>query len=223
MRPVIMVFAKVPEPGRVKTRLVPYLDPETAAALYAAFVLDTLESLEALSAIAEVELHTDRETDAWASAAVPRRLQHEGDLGLKMLKALGGALERGHPRALILGSDSPDLPPAYVTDLLAARADVALGPTQDGGYYGISASRIHPAMFQGVRWSTEHALEDSLSACASCGLTTALGSPWFDVDEPPSIERLAFSGWIPTHTRAVLDAVAGKATRSASASGSKRA
>lgn len=203
MRPVIIVFAKAPVPGRVKTRL--RLDPWVAAELHRSFVLDTLCAAKEQAAV--VELHTDTGTTAWPEAGVPRRLQHEGDLGLKMLKALEAALDRGHPRVLILGSDSPDLPAAFIAELLDARADIALGPAEDGGYYGISAARVHAEMFSGVRWSGPHALEDTLAACARRGLSTSLGSPWYDIDDPPSLERLARSPAIPRHTRAALQAL----------------
>ena len=208
MRPVIMLFAKAPVPGRVKTRLVPPLTPAVAASLHAAFVRDTLESLETLTAIVDVELHTDIVTDAWRDIVVPRQLQHEGDLGLKMLKALAGALDRGHSPAFVLGSDSPSLPPAHLHTLMRLNADISLGPTEDGGYYAIGATRVHPDLFAGVRWSTPHTLNDTVHACAECGLTTELGAAWFDVDDPPDLERLRNSPRIPRNTAAALDDIA---------------
>ena len=78
MRPVIMLFAKAPLAGRVKTRLTPPLPPELAARLHDAFVLDTLESLHSLDKSADVELHTDIPTDAWAGIAVPPNRIAEG-------------------------------------------------------------------------------------------------------------------------------------------------
>jgi uncharacterized protein len=205
MLPVIILFAKAPMPGRVKTRLVPPLRPDTAALLYTAFVRDTLESLLSLAMIVDVELHTDIETDAWADIAVPRSLQDEGDLGLKMLNALKAALHRGHAQALILGSDSPDLPPVHLQTLLLLDADIALGPADDGGYYAIVARRIHPDMFAGVGWSTPDTLQNTVDACAACGLTTALGPAWFDIDDAVDLERLRNSACIPRNTARVLD------------------
>src|SRR5690348_13092550 len=87
MRPVIIVFAKAPTAGRVKTRLVPPLTPEAAAQLHTALVWDTIESLQQLRGV-DLELHTDIRTDAWTSAGVAQSLQCEGDLGLKMFNAL---------------------------------------------------------------------------------------------------------------------------------------
>lgn len=207
MRPVIIVFAKAPVPGRVKTRLVPPLSPVDAAALHAAFVRDTLESLEALNA-ADVELHTDVETDAWRDLRVPRRLQHEGGLGLKMLKALAEALLRGHPRAVILGGDSPALPPAHLLALLGLDADIALGPADDGGFYAIAARRTHPEMFAGARWSSPHALADTVRASTAARLSTAIGPAWFDIDSIDDVARLFSGKPIPRHTAAALRSLA---------------
>jgi rSAM/selenodomain-associated transferase 1 len=204
MRPVIIVFAKAPTPGRVKTRLIPPLDAEGAAALHSAFVLDTIESLQSLTPIADLELHTDTETAAWEGVPVPRRVQHEGYLGLKMLKALGAALERGHPRAFIFGSDSPNLPIGHVRALLDLDADLVFGPADDGGYYAIGARRVRPEIFAGVRWSTPYALGDTIRSAEACGLTTVNGPGWFDIDDASGLDRLRTAGSIPHHTAEAL-------------------
>lgn len=204
MRPVMILFAKAPIPGRVKTRLLPALTAAQAAALYEAFVRDTLELLQSFAAIADVELHTDIDTDAWRNIAVSRPLQHEGNLGLKMFKALERALQNGHPQAWILGSDSPTLPATHLNELLHTGGDVVLGPTEDGGYYAIGAQRVHPCMFQNVRWSTKHAFEDTVHAARVSGLIPVSGPVWFDIDEPADLERLRRSNNLRCHTSAAL-------------------
>src|ERR1700730_11888045 len=100
MRPVLILFAKAPVPGRVKTRLVPPLTHDAAARLHTAFAADTMDILQELRGIADIELHTDIPTDAWADRGVPQRLQCEGDLGLKLLQALASALMEGRPPAM---------------------------------------------------------------------------------------------------------------------------
>jgi hypothetical protein len=186
VRPVIILFAKAPVPGCVKTRLAQTIGPEAAATLHERFVTATLERICMLSSIAGVELHTDIETGAWRQFAIPRKLQCAGDLGTRMLSAL-----QSHPHAMILGSDSPNLPVDHLTDLLAREEDVVLGPAEDGGYYAISCRRTHPDMFHGVRWSTGEALADTVHAARACGLTVSLGQMWFDVDTPGDLERLS--------------------------------
>lgn len=200
MRPAIILFARAPAPGRVKTRLAGLLGPQAAAELHRAFVRDALEMLAGFDPLADVQLHTDTPTDAWPQAGVPRKLQREESLALRMLHALAGALEDGRPRAMIVGSDAPTLPPAHLEMLLASSADVAFGPCDDGGYYAICCRRIHPEMFRGVEWSTARALETSECAARACGLAVERGAPWFDVDEPADLYRLLRGPLIPRHT-----------------------
>lgn len=200
MRPVIIVFAKAPVPGRVKTRLVPPLTNESAALLHAAFVADTIERFEQLGAMADLQLHTDIPTDAWQFPHVARRLQHEGDLGLKMLQALETALREGREQALITGSDSPTLPLRHVETLLRSAADVALGPSEDGGYYAIACRRTHLRMFDGVKWSEAAALDQTVAAAQACGLSVEIGPSWYDIDTPGDLERLRAEPGLPRHT-----------------------
>ena len=117
-----------------------------------------------------------------------------------MLHALDEALRRGHARAIIVGTDAPTLPLAYLEQLLASEADVALGPTDDGGYYAISCRTTNPAMFDHVTWSGPLTLEQTVRAVERTGLSVELGSRWFDVDEPADLERLAASPDLPART-----------------------
>jgi rSAM/selenodomain-associated transferase 1 len=188
MPPLVIVFAKAPVPGRVKTRLTPPLRPEEAAALHERFVRETVARLAALPGVA-FELHTDEPTTAWSDLPVRRRLQAPGGLGARMLAAIEAALAAGHPRAMIVGGDSPDLPAAHLQALVDGQSDVALGPARDGGYYAIACRRTHPQMFSDVRWSSPHALTDTIRAAAACGLSVEVGAPWRDIDTPEDLER----------------------------------
>jgi peroxiredoxin Q/BCP len=174
----------------VKTRLG--LDGATAAALHDCFVRDTL----AMLAGHVVELHLDAPSDAWLDLGAIRALQVPGDLGARMLAALEPC------PALIVGSDSPSLPPSHVQSMLASPGDVVLGPTDDGGYWGILARRAHPDMFAGVEWSTSSVLEQTEAACRRAGLSPARGLSWFDIDSPADLSRLALAP--PHHTAEFL-------------------
>jgi uncharacterized protein len=204
MRPVIILFAKAPVPGRVKTRLQPDLTPEQSAGLHRAFVRDTLDMLQGMAPVADLELHTDTSTDAWKDVEVARQLQVAGDLGARMYHALHRGLEAGRPRAMIVGSDAPTLPAAHLAELLHLDADVSIGPSEDGGYYAIAARRVEPLMFAGVEWSASQACAGTVAACRACGLTVAMGKTWFDVDTTAELPRLAASPALPPHTQAWL-------------------
>jgi rSAM/selenodomain-associated transferase 1 len=198
MRPVAILFAKAPVAGRVKTRLCPPLTPEAAARLHEAFTADVLATLSLLDA--DIELHTDIGTDAWPEFDVTRKLQYEGDLGLRMFHALRVALEEGRPRAMIVGADLPHVSAAQLGSIFQGTADVSLGPTDDGGYYAIAASRVVPEMFAGVEWSTHRTLDQTVAACRAVGLSVELGPASFDVDTIFDLDRLFAMAELPPHT-----------------------
>lgn len=187
--PLIVLFGKAPAPGRVKTRLG--VDPQRAADLHSSFVRQTLVMLESFRGDADVELSTDEPTQAWSEFPVARSVQCAGQLGERIYAALERALAAGRPKAMILGSDSPGLPAAHISALLASPADVSLGPVDDGGFYAIACGKIASAMFERVRWSSGDTLSDTVKALTGCGLSVALGPAWFDVDRPEDLTRLA--------------------------------
>lgn len=188
-RPLMILFAKAPVPGRVKTRLIPRLSAEEAARLHKRLVEHAWQRLSGLRDAASLELHTDVPTACW-SEMHPRRLQSPGDLGRRLFHALETGLRRT-PLCLVVGSDAPGLPESHLRQMLDSKADVTLGPTADGGYWAIACRRVHPAMFEGVRWSTPDAFEDTRRATEACGLSVASGAVWFDIDEPDDLIRLA--------------------------------
>lgn len=164
-----MVFCKYPEPGAVKTRLARGLGAQKACALYRAFVRDVLEALE--NAGAEIRLFADpnRRLDeylAWLEKKYEIRRQRGQDLGQRMANAFAQTFREGRGRALLVGTDIPQLPPWY------ARAawreledkDMVLGPALDGGYYlmGLRRQAFDPGLFRGVSWSTRHVLRQTL-------------------------------------------------------------
>jgi rSAM/selenodomain-associated transferase 1 len=211
----VVVFAKAPRRGLVKTRL--RLDPALALRLHDAFVRDTVALARAFSG--DVELCTDVETDAWRDLAVARGVQAPGDLGARLLAALNAAFARDARPVLVLGSDSPALPAAHLDSLLALAADVALGPAADGGFWGILCRRAHPALFEGVEWSSARTLETARAAAERAGLTVALGPEWYDVDEPADLARLAGEESPRASVEAAREAVAAARFRRPAAAG----
>ena len=192
----LAVFVRPPAIGTVKTRLQSALGDRGAAALYAAFVEDTLELCARVRAAGRVDV------ELWASSiddeaviewgrrlGVVPRLQPDGDLGVRLSAAFDEGLRR-YQRVVIIGTDLPTLPLGLIAEAFDEldRAPMALGPTHDGGYYAIGAThRVRPR-FQGVRWSTPNALADTLRA--NDDLEIGLLSPWYDIDEPSDLDIL---------------------------------
>lgn len=182
----LVIFARAPRPGATKTRLIGALGAERAARLYAAFVTDVRRKGDLAGLREQLWVAHPDDVDAYEAP----RLQRGADLGARMSHALGDALERAD-RALLIGTDSPTLPAAYLrlaADALDA-ADVVFGPSADGGYYLIGARGSAPALGgASVRWSTPHALADSRAKVA--GRRVATLPPWYDVDTPEDLRLL---------------------------------
>lgn len=212
------MFGRAPIAGEAKTRLSLALGAEGAARLYAAFLADTLALAERahLAGLVDATLWSVGDPDDAAllsvpgASSLPRCTQPPGELGVRM----GAALHAGfatHGRALIVGSDAPTLPLALLSAACAALDDVDLVfcPTADGGYVLLGA-RIAPPppLFDGVRFSTRHALADTLAGAARLGLSATVIAPWYDVDTPDDLRLLgAHLTLMPTAARSTADAL----------------
>lgn len=196
---LVMQFAKWPEAGRVKTRLMPELGAEGAMGAHVRLSLAVLENLVASGY--DVRFLWDRPLKTAPSAASPILEQLEalavgqsfqqGDvLGERMTRALGSALQQVG-KAVIVGSDCPSVDADYVQLAVAAldKADVVLGPSDDGGYVLIGARLLAQDMLTGVAWGTENALEQTCKRLTQAGLTFSLLPEKWDVDEPEDWHR----------------------------------
>ncbi|MEQ8458595.1 MAG: TIGR04282 family arsenosugar biosynthesis glycosyltransferase [Sandaracinaceae bacterium] len=185
MRVEVAVFARAPRPGATKTRLIPALGAAGAAALYGAFLEDTLAKLEGLDA--RIWAASADDVEALSAHGLPVSLQPDADLGARMEAAMRVA--RGtHDAGLVIGTDAPTLPATRLREAIDAltRHDVVIGPSADGGYYLIGARE--PLRFAEVRWSTPHALADTLASIGE--RRVRLLRPHYDVDTPEDLALL---------------------------------
>ena len=208
--PVLIVFARAPEPGQVKTRLAPLLGAGGAARLHARMVVKTLETALA-SGAGKVELHCAPSTkniffrEMRDRFGVRLRSQAMGRLGERMHHAFKRALRR-HPYALLIGGDCPALRPSDLRSALRALragADAVLSPAEDGGYALIGLRRPSRRLFEGVAWGSDRVLEQTRRRLGRLGWRHRELRRLWDVDRPEDVLRLRRSRLLSPRPRPI--------------------
>lgn len=196
MSGAVGLFAKAPRPGRVKTRLVPPLTHEEAAAFARLCLEETLRRFPD-PVPARWTLFLDEPPEAWLSEIAAARgvviaSQGEGDLGERLTHALRAILGYAD-RAVIIGSDSPTLDPAWIASALARleSADVVLGPARDGGCYLIGMRRDPGTILDEIAWSSSRVCDQIRARASGAGARLAMLPEWYDLDEASDLERAA--------------------------------
>jgi rSAM/selenodomain-associated transferase 1 len=193
----LIIFAKKPVPGSVKTRLSPPLTGEEAAELYSCMLKDTLATAAGLDGVSPVLFFQDEQGAAgYFSALAPEMEsfpQEGADLGERMKRAFSNRFERGFREVAIIGSDSPDLPPAYIFEAFSLLADeqtdLVLGPAGDGGYYLMGLKMVRDELFCGIPWSSGEVLAATVRKAEVLGLGVSLLPLWHDIDTAADLER----------------------------------
>ncbi len=193
-------MAKTPGSGNAKTRITS-LAPAQVAELYRCFLLDTMALAMLVESVEPVVAYTPPEAEREMRALMPPGFavvpQEGADLNERMENAFRRRFQLGYDAVVMMGSDSPNLPPTYVARALRAledpQVDVVLGPCDDGGYYLIGLKSLHPELFRQVKMSTPAVLEDTLRIATEVNLRVALLPPWYDVDTGEDLLRLRTS------------------------------
>lgn len=215
MRRVAYVMAKAPRPGESKTRLCPPLLPRDAADLAAAFLLDAIATVHAAGIEARVQCRDSADAAALCPLIAGRAeafVQEGAGLGDGLASAFLQGFSDGYDAVGVFGADSPTLPASAISlafKALRAGADVGFGPSDDGGYYLLTAQRAYPELFRDIAWSTSTVAAETLTRCRSLGLRVHSVATWYDVDDADSLERLrtdlaGLPSSIARHTRATL-------------------
>jgi len=193
----IQVFARAPIPGQTKTRLIPALGAEGAAALHARLIHRTLRvAREAAPGRLELWCSPDAGDDFFSACedryGVVLREQPEGDLGARMHTALADARAAGE-HAVLVGTDCPVLSADHLRramDWLESGVDLVLGPAEDGGYVLIGAGRAEPDLFTHMPWGTERVFAETLARARDAGLAVQCLEPLPDLDRPEDLLRV---------------------------------
>jgi rSAM/selenodomain-associated transferase 1 len=201
LKEALVVIAKAPREGKVKTRLSGALSPEEAKRLYVAFLSDTFALMEdvrderenlalALCYTPEGEEEAFEEVEREGSLMIPQRGEN---LGERLTHCFADLFALGFESVVVIGADSPTLPGEYVFDAFECFEtddDVVIGPTEDGGYYLVGMRKLHKRIFEDIPWGSAGALDATIERAREAELNLVLLPEWRDVDTPEDFEEL---------------------------------
>jgi hypothetical protein len=190
MKAILVIVAKEPVPGRVKTRLFPHLSASQASELYSLFILDMVEEMSLLSEHALAIAYTPKEAEPTFKKMLPHPIQlfpQQGtDLGERLANIFQRMFDQEYEQVHVINSDSPDLSHRLVKRaielLKEPRTEVVLGPCADGGYYLVGLRRPMHGLFIEIPWSTDQVLKKTFERAQLLGFHCSLLDPWYDID-----------------------------------------
>ncbi len=215
----LLVFARSPEAGRVKTRLSPPLPPDEAAAVYEACLRDVLALAARERGRLAVWVDGGPAAHAYFARAfpvVPAEPQSADDLGARIEDAFRRNFDEGAERVVIVGADAPTLPESCLHDAFdfLAEVPVVLGPALDGGYYLVGLRRsawpAAGALFRDIPWSTAEVLRRTGERADAAGLELRLLPAWYDIDRPEDLARARAHAAPGSHLARWLDGPEGE-------------
>jgi len=196
----LLVFAKTPKPGKVKTRLSAAVSAEVAAALHEACIADTLRLARKMRgcdvfvfAAGGASYFRKLVKERGRGARVRVLPQRGVDLGARMENAFRKCFAMGYREVVVIGTDTPWMGAERVRRAFAELKanDVVIGPAEDGGYYLLGTRRMEKEIFRGMPWSTERVLELTLKKIAALKLRKQLLRGDFDLDRPEDLRKAA--------------------------------
>jgi rSAM/selenodomain-associated transferase 1 len=193
---VLVIMAKAPRPGMVKTRLTPTLSPEAVTAFYCCLLGDTLALARSLDGVDVAIMCPDSDVSELARFAGKEMsiVAQQGEGLAAGLTSVFAHFAEGHQRRTIaFNSDSPQLPHSVLEGAFETLTtnDVVVGPTYDGGYYLVGATASHPTLFASDGMGTSNALEKLLSRARALELSVGFADPFYDIDVADDLNRLA--------------------------------
>jgi len=191
----LILFAKDPVAGQVKTRLSSLLDNSTTLSLYHHFLRDSIEKICSVAGVDRfIGIASDPQTGYFEDVSQSHPIQlfvQEGDsLGERMRRAFKNRFKEGYERVVIIGADSPTLPTAYIEQALQSQKEVVIGPSTDGGYYLIGMQGKVTDVFESVSWGTDQVLSETLNVLKDQRAEAELLPVWYDVDLPEDLRFL---------------------------------
>jgi rSAM/selenodomain-associated transferase 1 len=197
----LAVMTKAPRAGKVKTRLTPPLSSEEAAALNTCFLRDTAAAIAKTAeqgAARGIGVYTPVGAEAAYAGILPEEFElvpQRGEVfGERLVFATEDLLRLGFASVCLIDSDSPTVPQQAFAQAVAVLSQpedaVVLGPSDDGGYYLIGLKKLHPELFEGIDWSTERVLKQTIQRAREMEIPVHLLPTWYDVDDRLTLNRL---------------------------------
>lgn len=192
----VLIFAKVPEPGRVNTRMVPPLTPDEAAALHASCLRCVCQRVSMQTSFQPILVGTpDDKLDDLQRLVAPHVSnvwpQGSGDLGLRLARATKRALDDGASGVLLLGADSPTLPLTHLQQAATAleKHDAVLVPSDDGGYVLLGVRSPASTLFENIDWGSDRVADQTRRQAEEAGMDFVETATWYDLDHFDDLKR----------------------------------
>jgi len=192
----LVIMAKAPKPGMVKTRLAQSLPLAAVVELYRCLLEDTIALARSLDDVQVAIMSPAGDVEDLSRAvgdSIPIIPQSGDGLAAGLTSVFAHFAAAGHRRILAFNSDSPHLPASVLNGAFQAlgQSDVVIGPTHDGGYYLVGATASHPGLFAGDGLGTTNAYETLRGRVRALGLSMSLTDPFYDIDVADDLSRLA--------------------------------
>ncbi|MBI5437920.1 MAG: TIGR04282 family arsenosugar biosynthesis glycosyltransferase [Nitrosomonadales bacterium] len=192
----IIIFAKAPQPGFAKTRLIPALGQDGAAKLARQMLFNTLhEAVAAEAGQVELCVTPDIHEAAWRgiqlAAGIEVSGQGGGDLGARLARAARRGLAHGEP-VLLIGTDCVEMSAPLLRSAAAAleHKDAVIHPAADGGYALLGLARFHMLLFENMAWSSDRVASETIGRIGKLGWSLEMGAPLHDIDGPGDLGRV---------------------------------
>ncbi len=198
MEDALVIAAKAPIQGKVKTRLLTFLTPQEATNLYESILLDILDRVSGIEGVERFVAFYPGEGRMYFEKNVSQKgfgiIEQKGDdLGERLKSVFSTLFDKGFSRIVIIGSDSPTLPLEYIKDAFdrLKQYQVVIGPCDDGGYYLIGLNSPLYDLFEGIRWGGSDVFKNTCSKARLSSYTLYILPGWYDIDVKDDLNRLS--------------------------------
>ncbi|MFC1807964.1 TIGR04282 family arsenosugar biosynthesis glycosyltransferase [Candidatus Omnitrophota bacterium] len=192
---ILIIFAKYPAPGKVKTRLAKEIGKEKAALLYASFVKSIVERTRSRyykQVIFFSPSNRKKEFKDWLGRDIEFTAQKGSDLGARMADAFKISFSKNAEKVIIIGTDSPHIDNKRIEQAfkMLRKHEAVIGPSQDGGYYLLGLSRFTPKVFGGISWSTDKVFDQSVNILENERISYSILPAGFDIDVAGDLDNI---------------------------------